>query len=58
MTMLNSGLKGLNVEVCKCLVSNGTNMSHFRRLEVVDRGSESQLQVGKKSAKRTKNIMK
>ena len=34
------------IEICKCLVSNSTNTSNFHPLEVVDRGSETQLQVG------------
>ena len=33
---------------CKCLVSTETNMSNFHLLEVVGRGSETQLQVGEK----------
>ena len=37
MTMVKSGLKGLN------------NMSNFHPLEVVGRGSETQLQVGENS---------
>ena len=36
----------LNVKICKCLVSNYTNMIYFHPLEVVGRGSETQLQVG------------
>ena len=32
----------------KCLVSNKTKKSNFHPLEVVDRGSETQLQVGGK----------
>ena len=32
----------LNIKICKCLVSNQTN----HPLEVVGRGSETQLQVG------------
>ena len=36
----------LNIKICKCLVSNETNMSNFHPLEVVSRGSETQLQVG------------
>ena len=38
----------LNIKICKCLVSNQTNMSYIQPLEVVDRGSETQPQVGKK----------
>ena len=41
MTMVNSGLKGLN------------NMSIFQPLEVVGRGSETQLQVGENLCKLT-----
>ena len=37
----------LNVKICECLVSNQTYMSTFHPLEVVDRGSETQRQVGK-----------
>ena len=40
------GLKGLNIKICTCLVSNETNISNFHRPEVVGRGSETQLQVG------------
>ena len=36
----------LNIKSCKCLISNYTNMSNFKPLEVVGRGSETQLQVG------------
>ena len=32
--------------ICKCLVSNKTNMGNSHSLEVVGRGSETQLQVG------------
>ena len=35
----------LNITICKCLLSNITNMSNFQSLEVVDRGSETQPQV-------------
>ena len=35
----------LNIKICKCLDTNQTNMSHFHSLEVVGRGSETQLQV-------------
>ena len=37
----------LAIKICKCLVSNHTNVSHFQPLEDVGRGSETQLQVGK-----------
>ena len=48
MTMVNSGLKGLNIKICKCSqsVSSQTNLNYFQPLEVVGRGSETQLQVG------------
>ena len=36
----------LNIKICACLVSNLTNMRDFHPLEVVGRGSETQLQVG------------
>ena len=36
----------INIKICKCLVSNWTNTSNFHPLEVVGRGSETQLQVG------------
>ena len=36
----------LNSNICKYLVPHETNMSNFHQLEVVDRGSETQLQVG------------
>ena len=36
----------LKSRIWKCLVSNETNMSNFQPLEVVGRGSETQLQVG------------
>ena len=45
MTTVNSGRKGLNIKICKCLVSNLENMSNFQPLEVVDRGSETQPKV-------------
>ena len=35
----------LRLRVC-CLDSNSTNVSHFYALEVVDRGSETQIEVG------------
>ena len=34
----------LAIKICKCLVSNYTNVNHFQPLEVVGRGSETQLQ--------------
>ena len=37
----------LNINNCKCLISNSTNMNHFHPLEVVDRGSKTQLQADK-----------
>ena len=39
------GMKCLNIKIRKCLVLNSTHMSNFQPLEVVDRGSETQLQV-------------
>ena len=36
----------VNTKICKCLVLNLRNMSIFHPLEVVGRGSETQLQVG------------
>ena len=36
----------LNIKICKYLVSRLTNISNFHPLEVVGRGSETQLQVG------------
>ena len=33
----------LDINICECLVSNQTNMSNFQPLEVVGRGSETQL---------------
>ena len=36
----------LNIKICKYLCSNYTNMSNFQPLDVVGRGSETQLQVG------------
>ena len=38
----------LNITICEYLVSNYTNICNFHPLEVVDRGSETQLQVGEK----------
>ena len=38
---------GSGVQICKCGVPNLTNMSNFHPLEIVGRGSETQLQVGK-----------
>ena len=40
----------------KCLVSNETNMSIFCSLEVVGRGSETQLQVGENLNKLTSRV--
>ena len=37
-------------QVFKYLVSNQTNIGHFHPLEVVGRGSETQLQVGENSS--------
>ena len=37
----------LNTNICKCSVSNKANLSDFHPLEVVCRGSETQLQVVK-----------
>ena len=37
----------LNITICKYLCLNQANISIFRTLEVVGRGSETQLQVGK-----------
>ena len=39
--------------MCKCFVPDETDMSSFHRIEVVGRGSETQLQVGKKLNKVT-----
>ena len=39
-------MTGLNIKICKYLVSNYTNLITFYRLEVAGRGSETQLQVG------------
>ena len=36
----------VKIKICKCLVSNSTNMINLHLLEVVGRGSETQLQVG------------
>ena len=36
----------LNIKICKYLRSNQTNISKFHSLEVVGRGSETQLRVG------------
>ena len=36
----------LNIKICKYLLSSQINMSNFQPLEVVGRGSETQLQVG------------
>ena len=38
----------LNIKIIKCLVLKLTNMSNFHQLEVVGRGSETQLQVSEK----------
>ena len=46
----------LNIKLCKCLVSNQTNMSKFHSLEVVGRGSETQLQVNENLNKMTWRI--
>ena len=39
----------LNNNTCKCLVSNLTNMNNDHPLEIVGRGSDTQLQVGENS---------
>ena len=44
--MVNSGLKGLNIEICQYSLSNYTNMCNFQQLHVVGRGSETQIKVG------------
>ena len=44
----------LSIKICKYLCLNSTNMSNFHPLEVVDRGSETQLQVGEDLNKLTK----
>ena len=36
----------LNIKICKSFVLNETDMSIYHSLEVVGRGSETQLQVG------------
>ena len=36
----------LNIMICKYLVSNYTNINNFHSLEVMGRGSETQLNVG------------
>ena len=41
------------MKICKCLVPNWTNMSNFQQLEVVGRGSETQLQVAENLNKLT-----
>ena len=38
----------LDINICKYLVSNQTNMSNFLLLQFMGRGSETKLQVGKK----------
>ena len=38
----------LNMKICKYVCLNETNMRNFQPLEVVGRGSGSQLQVGEK----------
>ena len=38
----------LNLKICKYVCSNWTNMSIFQPLEVVGRGSETQLQVAER----------
>ena len=40
-------LENIIICYCKCLISNYTYMSNFHPFEVVNRGSETQLQVGK-----------
>ena len=36
----------LKIKICKCLISNLTNMSDFQPIEIVGCGSETQSQVG------------
>ena len=42
-----------DIKICKCLVSNQTNMRNVHPLEVVGRGSETQLHVLKNLGKIT-----
>ena len=42
-----------NVRLTECFDSDCTNMSHFHPIEVVGRGSETQLQVGENLNKLT-----
>ena len=35
-----------NINISKCLVSNKQNLGDFDPLEIVGRGSETQIQVG------------
>ena len=39
--------------ICKCLVSKKAKFSNFHEIEVVSRGSQTQLQVGENLNKRT-----
>ena len=43
----------LNIHICKYFCSYWTNMSNFQSLEIVGRGSETQLQVGENFIKFT-----
>ena len=43
----------LKIRICKYVCSNLTNMSNFQPLEVVGRGSETQLQVAENLSKST-----
>ena len=43
----------LNINILKCLVPNKTKIIKFQPLEVVGRGSETQLQVGENLNKMT-----
>ena len=36
----------LDINICKCLISDYSNMSNFDPLEVVSRSSETQFQAG------------
>ena len=46
--MLMSMKLHLDIKICKCLVASSPNISNFHSLEVVDRGSEAQLEVVEK----------
>ena len=45
ITVIGNETSVSNIQICNCFVSNQTNVSIFHPLDVVGRGSDTQLQV-------------